>query len=119
MLALFAISLILFAVAPGFGELLSLAKMLAASFGVSLLFVLLYPRVRGVKKGDKVQLMKGALSHLLGFAGTAQGNCRLGEEVKVKIGKKREAVGILETYEGLFTPARVKLIYESPPEVMR
>jgi len=117
--ALFAVSLLAFAVVPGFGDLLTLLKLLAASFGVSLLFVLFYPRVRGVKKGDRVQVMKGAISHLLGLSGTVQGDCRVGEEVKVKIGKQREAIGILESYEGLFTPARVKLMYEAPSEVMR
>ncbi len=117
--ALFAVSFLVFAVVPEFGELLTLLKMLAASFGISLLFVLFYSRIRGVKKGDKVQVMKGAISHLLGLSGTAQGDCRVGGEVKIKIGRQREAVGILESYEGLFTPARVKLMYEAPSEVMR
>ena len=120
--ALFAVSLLLFAAVPGFGELLTLVKLLAASFGISLLFVLFYPRLRGVRKGDTVQIMKGAISQLLGLTGTVQGDCRVGEEVKVRIGKRREAIGVLESYEGLFTPARVSLIYEEAgagAEVMR
>lgn len=116
---LFAVSLILFAVVPELGALLTLAKMVAASFGISLLFVLLYPRVRGVKKGDTVQVMKGALSRLFGFTGTVQDDCRVGGEVRVKLPGGREAVGVLESYEGLFTPPRVKLVYEKKAEVMR
>jgi len=121
LVALFAVSLLAFAFVPGLGELLTLVKLLAASFGISLLFVLFFPYVRGVKKGDKVQVSKSALSQLLGFVGTAQGDCRVGQEVKVRIGREREAIGVLEKYEGLFTPARVKLMYEeaTPSQVMR
>ena len=118
MVALFAISLIAFALDPGMG-LLTLAKFMAASFGVSLLFVLGYPHLRGVKKGDKVQIMKGALPQFLGFTGVVLDDGRIEDEVRVRLSRGREAIGILESYQGLFSHARVKLMYEEKSQVMR
>ncbi|MFP3949975.1 MAG: hypothetical protein ACLFUZ_02665 [Candidatus Micrarchaeia archaeon] len=114
-----ALSLLVFALVPGMGDLLVLAKMLAASFGASLLFVLLYPYLRGVRKGDRVQVVRGAISQFFGFTGIAMENCRKGKEVKVKLSRGREAVGVVERYEGLFTLPQVKLLYENKGEVMR
>jgi hypothetical protein len=118
MVALFAVSLIAFALDPGMG-LLTLAKFLAASFGVSLLYVLAYPHLRGVKKGDSVQIMKGALPQFFGFTGIVLDDGRIGDEVRVRLSRGREAVGILESYRGLFSHARVKLMYEETTQVMR
>jgi len=118
MVALFAVSLIAFALDPGMG-LLTLAKFLAASFGVSLLYVLGYPHLRGVKKGDTVQIMKGALPQFLGFTGIILNDGRIGDELRVRLSRGREAIGILESYQGLFSHARVKLMYEEKSQVMR
>ena len=50
--------------------------------------------------------------NLFGAFGISMVNCKLGDDVKVRIGGGREAVGVLEAYEGLFSPARVKLMFE-------
>lgn len=124
---LFAISLIVFAAMPGLG-LLDLAKMLAASFGASVLFVLVYPKVRGVRKGDKVQIIGFIPSpfeghpvmNLLGASfGVSLVDCRPGEDVKVRISDGREAIGVLEANEGLFSLPRVRVMYEQGAEVVR
>lgn len=117
MLGLCALSLIYFAAAPGV-ELLTLAKMVAGSFGVTILFVLLYPQLRGVRKGDKVQVtgfagqMENPIMNLFGAIGISLVDCKMGDDIKVKIAGGRQAIGVLESYEGLFSPARVKLMYE-------
>lgn len=118
MVGLFALSLIIFAAIPGI-ELITLAKMIAASFGVSLLFVLLYPQIRGVRKGDRVLVAKGAFPRLLGFSGTALRDARLGDEVPLKLRGGREAVGILQSYEGLFSPPYVEVVVERKEAVMQ
>lgn len=126
MLGLCAISLIYFAAVPGV-ELLTLAKMVAGSLGITVLFMLLYPQLRGVKKGDKVQIvgfMPGPLGNnpvmsLFGAFGISLVDCKIGDDVRVRIGGGREAIGVLEAYEGWFSPARVKLMFEGgtvPPE---
>lgn len=119
LLGLCALCLIYFAAVPGV-ELFMLAKMAAGSFGVTILFLLLYPQLRGVKKGDKVQIvgfLPGPLSNnpvmnLFGAFGISMVDCKIGDDVRVRIGGGREAVGVLEAYEGLLSPARVKLMFE-------
>lgn len=111
-LGLLAVSLIYFAVTPG-QTLFDLFKYAALSAGLSLLFLLLYPRVRQVRKGDQVTIIGvGPFASLLGFTATAISDAAIGEEVRVSLGKGREAVGTVESYEGLFSPPRIKLIYE-------
>ena len=111
-LALFAVSLIYFAVTPGFG-LMDLLKFSALSIGVTLLFILLYPKVKQVRKGDEVMIASaGPFASLLGLTAKAVSDAAVGEEVRVKVGRGREAVGTVESYEGLFSPAKIRLIYE-------
>lgn len=54
----------------------------------------------------------GPLQPLFGLTATAVSDAAIGGEIRVRIGKGREAVGTVESYEGLFSPPRVKLIYE-------
>ncbi len=111
-LGLLAISLIYFAVTPG-QTLFDLFKYGALSIGVSLLFLLLYPKVKQVRKGDQVLIIgTGPFSSLIGFTATALSDASMGDEVRVTLGKGREAVGMVESYEGLFSPPKIKLIYE-------
>ncbi len=111
-LALFAVSLIYFALTPGLG-LLDLLKFSALSVGVAILFLLLYPKMKQVRKGDEVMIVSaGPFASLLGLTAKAVSDAAIGEEVRVKVGRGREAVGTVESYEGLFSPAKIRLIYE-------
>ncbi len=111
-LALLAVSLIYFAVTPG-QTLFDLVKYFALSAGIAILFLLLYPRVKQIKKGDQVLITGGGpFASLLGFSATALSDASVGEEVRVKLGRGREAVGTVESYEGLFSPPKIKLMYE-------
>jgi len=111
-LGLLAVSLIYFAVTPG-QTLFDLFKYVALSGGVSLLFLLLYPRMRQVRKGDQVTIIgAGPFASLLGFTATALSDAAVGEELRVKLGKGREAVGTVESYEGMLSSPKIKLIYE-------
>ncbi len=109
---LLAISLIYFAVTPG-QTLFDLFKYAALSVGVSLLFLLAYPALRQVRKGDEVTIIGvGPFASLLGFTAVALSDAAKGDEVRVKLGKGREAVGTVESYEGLLSAPKIKLIYE-------
>jgi hypothetical protein len=113
-LGLFAISLIYFAVTPGQG-LLELVKFMALSLGLSIAFLFLYPRLRQVRKGDQVTItgaMPVPFASLLGFSAIALSDAAMGEEVKVRLGRGSEAVGMVESYEGLFSPPKIRLVYE-------
>lgn len=111
-LGLVAVSLIYFALTPG-QTLFDLFKYSALSAGVSLLFLLLYPQIRQVRKGDQVTIIGvGPFASLLGFTATALSDAARGEELRVSLGKGREAVGTVESYEGVFSAPKIKLIYE-------
>jgi membrane protein implicated in regulation of membrane protease activity len=116
-LGLFAISLIYFAITPGQG-LLELVKFMALSLGLSIAFLFLYPRLRQVRKGDQVTItgsMSMPFASLLGFTATALSDAQLGGELRVRI-NGREALGIVESYEGLLSPPKIQLV---PEDVVR
>ena len=89
-----------------------LLRMLAISVGFSLLFLIFYPMLKGVKKGDEVVVVSH--SFVPSFLG------RKGKIVKitkdyliVKLYEDgREVRGVIESYEGLLSPPRVRVIYE-------
>ncbi|HNT60350.1 MAG TPA: hypothetical protein PKJ97_00030 [Candidatus Bilamarchaeaceae archaeon] len=111
-LGLFAISLIYFAITPG-QTLFDLLKYTALSAGVSMLFVLLYPRVKKVRKGDPVQISGAPFPfHFMGFGAIADSDASIREKIKVKLGKGRVAIGIVESYEGLLSPPRIRIVFE-------
>ena len=113
-LGLFAVSLIYFAITPGQG-LLDLVKFIALSLGISIVFLLVYPRIRKVRKGDQVAItgsMPVPFASFLGLTATALSDAAMGEEVKVKLGRGSEAVGMVESYEGLLSPPKIRLVYE-------
>jgi membrane protein implicated in regulation of membrane protease activity len=112
-LALLAVSLIYFALTPG-QSLLDMVKYFALSLGLSIAFLLLYPRLRQVRKGDQVTItgsMPMPFASLLGFTAVALSDAQLGGEVRVRI-NGREAFGIVESYEGLLSPPRIRIVFE-------
>ena len=114
-LGLFALSLIYFAITPGQG-LLELLKFMALSLGLSIVFLFLYPRLRQVRKGDQVTITGSSMpvpfASLLGFTAIALSDAAMGGEVKVRLGRGSEAVGMVESYEGLLSPPKIRLVYE-------
>lgn len=113
-LGLFAISLIYFAITPGQG-LLELLKFMALSLGISIVFLLVYPRIRQVRKGDHVTItgsMPAPFASFLGLTAIALSDAAMGKEVRVKLGRGTEAVGMVESYEGMLSPPKIRLVYE-------
>ena len=108
---LFAASLIYFALGPE-TDLMLLAKLLALSAGASIVFMVVYPQARGIKKGDTVVIMGGPFSMLFGLGARALSKAKIGDEIKVKLPGGGEAIGVVEAYEGLLSPPKVKLVYE-------
>ena len=106
MLLAFSLSLILFAF--GIADLSLLIRLLAFSLGFSALISIFYPQLRGVKRGDKVLVIFGTLPSFLGNVGTAQTDGKINQEIRVKMDDGSEVVGIIESYEGLFTPAKIR-----------
>ncbi|MDD2655438.1 MAG: hypothetical protein PHQ80_02095 [Candidatus ainarchaeum sp.] len=110
-IALLAVSLIYFAVTPG-QSLLDMARYFALSLGLSLLFLLAYPRIKQVRKGDPVLIVgTGPIAQFMGLTATALSDAQLGGELRVRV-NGREALGIVESYEGLLSPPKIRMVFE-------
>lgn len=96
------------------GDLLFLAKALALALGFSIVFAIFYPQVRGIRKGDRVSVVGGGLPLLfgLGRSGLALDDSKVNREVRVKLEDGKEAIGIVESYEGILSPPKVRILYE-------
>ncbi len=108
-----------------FGEdLFDLVKFIALSIALSIIIIIVYPHVRGIKKGDRVLVVGTAISqipllNLIGKTGVALNDSKLGSEIRVKLDNGLEVFGIVEAYEGFFQPPKVRVIYEEKPAEMK
>ncbi len=107
-----AISLILFGILNL--SLMDLGRLLAFSLGLSLVYILAYPYIFKVKKGDEVIVVANSLvPSFLGRKGIIISDVKgKNQRVVVRLDDGSEVIGILESYEELFSPPRVRLIYE-------
>jgi hypothetical protein len=88
-----------------------LVRLAAADLGVSLLVAMLYPNVRGVKAGDMVLLVSDAGIFSIRTA-VALESKRVNEAIRLALPDGREAYAMLESYAGLITPARARVLVE-------
>lgn len=95
-------------------DMLFLAKALALAAGFSIAFTIFYPHMRGVRRGDRVVMVGSGLPMLfgLGRSGFALNDSVLNKEVRIKLDDGKEAIGIVESYEGVLSPPKVRLLYE-------
>ncbi|MFA5050176.1 MAG: hypothetical protein WC501_04160 [Candidatus Micrarchaeia archaeon] len=108
-----ALSLVSFAFTEDAG-IIFLLKLLALSTALSIFVALLYPSIRGLKKGDRVLVSIDNLPSFFGIGrtGYAIENGKINSQIKVRLSDGREAVGIVESYGGSFNLPKVRLIYE-------
>jgi len=112
MLVLGCASLLFFVFYPE-STVMLLLKLLAGSAVLSVVVSIVYPDVRGVKTGDTVSVVSGTgVSLLLGRLGRAMEQGRKNNKIKVRLDNGNEVIGVVETYDGLITPPRIRLIYE-------
>lgn len=97
------------------GDFMFLAKALALALSFSIVFSISYPHLRGIRKGDKVAVVgSGGLPMLfgLGRTGFALSDSGINKELRVKLEDGKEAIGIVESYEGVLSPPKVRILYE-------
>jgi len=108
-----AAALIVYAVTPtGIDVLL---KLLAFAFGSAILSPFVYPHLRGVRKGDSVQAMlsEQELPFNLFYRrsdAVAMSSGRVGGVIKIAFNDGSEEEGVVVSYAGMFTPAKVKIL---------
>lgn len=111
LIACSALSLIAYAILPG-ATLGLLAKMLAASLGISLLSPFIYVHARGVQNGDRVVVVAGSAHSIAGFVArhaTALGSGHIGKKIRVALDGGPEMDATVDSYSGILSPARVTL----------
>ena len=104
------ISLLLFAF---FGnDLLMLLKLISLSIAVSIIYVIYLSKASNVvNKGDEI-IAIGSFKYLMGKRGVALTKAKQNQKIKIKFYDGKEAEGIVEKTEGLFSPAIVRVVYE-------
>lgn len=93
--------------------LLSLLKMVAVGLVLSVAVSAVYPELRGIRMGDTVSVVGGNSIHtLLGKFGMALDKGKKNAKIKVRLDNGNEVLGVIESYDGLLTPPRIKVVYE-------
>ncbi len=112
-LTVLSICLALLSFALTEATLLSLLKMIAAGMVVSVAVSAFYPELRGIRKGDTVSVVSGnALPAILGRLGIAMHEGKKHARIKVRLDNGNEVLGTVESYEGIVSPPRIKVVYE-------
>jgi len=106
------ISLLAFALMPGAGIVDGL-RMMALGTVASIAITAFYPEVRGIKEGDTVSVVSDAgIPSIIGRLGTASADARRNQQLKIVLGHGSEVVGVVESYTGIISPPRLRIIYE-------
>ena len=114
---LLATALIGWALIPG----LELLKLIAVAVGISLLLPIGYPHIRGVRKGDGLLAVKNDSAPMLLFSATtcvALSDGKKGQTIGVMFSDGALAQAVIVGYEGLITPARVRVTQEEKPRMV-
>ena len=101
---------------------LVLAKLLALSLALTMLVPIAYPHIRGVRRGDAVDVVNDVQHQIiplripfLNFGGThiSLDDGRIGSRIRISMpdGTWREAVVL--SYSGFLSPARVQLVQQT------
>ena len=115
-LILFALSLFAFAFLGN--SLIDFLKLFSVDVALTILFIIIYPYVKKVKKGDSVVVISNSLMpSLFGRTGVVTSQVKgLHNKIKVRLDDGTEVIGVLESYADLFSLPRVRLIYEEKLE---
>jgi hypothetical protein len=106
------VSLLSFALLPD-STMTGALKIFALGIVASIAITAFYPDLRGVRSGDTVSVVPdSALPGLIGKLGVAAECGRKKEKIKIVLNNGNEALGIIEAYTGLISPAKIRIVYE-------
>lgn len=93
--------------------LITLLKMIAGGTVLAVAVSIVYPEVRGIKNGDVVSVVRSSgIPSLIGRLGRAMQEGRKNNRIKVRLDNGNEVVGLVESYDGIITPPKIRVIYE-------
>jgi hypothetical protein len=112
MLASICVPLLYFGLVPGAG-ILDTLKFMALGTVASVTITIVYPEIRGIKNGDAVAVVSDPVTpSLIGKPGMASEDAKKNQRLKVKLDSGGEVLGVVESYIGIISPPRIRLIYE-------
>jgi hypothetical protein len=105
-------SLLAFALVPEATPMLAL-KIMALGTVLSIGITVLYPEFRGIRSGDRVSVVTDSgIPSLIGRAGTAAAGGKKNQQIKITLSNGAEVTGVIESYTGLISPPRIRIVYE-------
>ena len=118
-----AASLIYFGMTPSVG-LGALLKLLALSLGAAISLPLVYPFIKGVRKGEKIVVSEerapAVFTLFIGLSnGIALEGGRMGDAIKIELIDKSIAICRISRYEGFFSNAEAKILTREIPIEIR
>lgn len=97
-------------------SLMDALKAMALGTVASIAVTAFYPEMRGIKQGDVVAVVgDAAIPSIIGRLGTAASGGRKNDRIRIMFQNGGEVVGVIENYEGIISPPRIRLIYEERP----
>jgi len=112
MIVSLCVSLLSFALLPD-ASIMGALKMMALGTVISIGIVSFYPEVRGIKAGDSVSVVAGSgIPSIIGRMGTAVDGGKRNDRIKISLSDGAEVIGVVESYVGLISPPRIRILYE-------
>jgi hypothetical protein len=106
------VSLLAFALLPD-ATVIGTLKMLALGTVITIGVTAFYPDLRGVRSGDQVSVVANStLPGILGKVGKALSDGKKDDQIKIVFNNGNEVLGVVESYTGLISPAKIRIIYE-------
>ena len=111
-LVLFSASLLYFGLWPEV-TFIELIKLIAVGMAISILTSIVYPEIRGIKTGDLVAVVNNSIVPIvIGKSGIALEQGKRNTKIRVQLSDGSEGLGIIESYEGIVSPPKIKILYE-------
>ena len=80
---------------------------------ISILTSIVYPEIRGIKTGDLVAVVNNSIVPIvIGKSGIALEQGKRNTKIRVQLSDGSEGLGIIESYEGIVSPPKIKILYE-------
>jgi hypothetical protein len=112
MIAALCVSLLSFALVPGMGPVEAL-KAMAFGTVLSIGITAFYPEFRGIRAGDTVSVVNDSnIPSIIGRLGVAAASARKNQQLKITLPNGNEVIGVVESYTGLISPPKIRIIYE-------
>ena len=112
-LALISLCISLLAFALAKYSFIDSARLFALEIVLSIAVTAFYPDFRGIKTGDQVAVVTNdAVPSLLARFGRAAGAGKKSDRIKIILDNGTEVLGTIESYPGLISPGRIKVVYE-------